>query len=70
MTDAELLSQVESAISDVLTKGQAINSAGQGTWTKADLPTLYEMRKDLQGKVAAASGHMIQRAWVGAPARR
>lgn len=69
MTDAELLALVDTAITGVLTHGQALGAPGGGSWTKADLPTLNTMRGELQAKVAAAARHPLRSGYALAPYR-
>jgi hypothetical protein len=53
-TNAELLSEVEDAISRILTGGQDV-SLSDKRLINARLETLYKMRDDLTTKIAAAS---------------
>ena len=53
-TNAELLDEVEDAISRILTGGQDV-SLSDKRLINARLDTLYRMRDDLQAKIAFAS---------------
>lgn len=50
-TTAEKLAQVEAAITAILAGGQAHASEGRAL-TRADLSTLYEQERRLQGQLA------------------
>lgn len=59
------LAQVETAIEEVLTKGQSITTDGQ-TWTAANLYQLRELRKTMQAQEA---GDPLSRAVAARPRR-
>ncbi len=48
-TAAERLATVDAAIDKILTKGQSF-TVGDITYTRADLPQLWRMRRDLQAE--------------------
>lgn len=56
MDSATLLTQIESAISALLTGGASSYSIGSRTVTKLDLATLLEQRRQLQIEVTRESG--------------
>lgn len=64
MTPAELLAQVNTAISTVLSGGQSYK-IGSRSLTRADLAMLKSMRDDLEAQVAAAdTGSLLGRTFV------
>lgn len=60
-TNAELLAQVDAAITAVLTGHQSHAAFGR-TFTKADIAELWKMRKELEAKAASdqSSGVRVQ----------
>lgn len=56
MDAATLLTQVESAISALLTGGASSYSIGSRSVTKLDLASLFEQRRQLQIEVQRSSG--------------
>ena len=69
MDAASLLSQVESAISALLTGGASSYSIGSRTVTKLDLASLFEQRKLLQFEVQRSSGGAVSLAKMGRRSR-
>ena len=59
------VSQVDQAIEDILTKGQAVTIDGH-TWTAADLDKLRILRRELKSE---AADDMLSRAAFGRPRR-
>lgn len=56
MDAATLLTQIESAITALLTGGASSYSIGNRSVTKLDLGELFEQRRILQAEVARSSG--------------
>ena len=56
MDAATLLTQVESAISALLTGGASSYAIGSRSVTKLDLASLFEQRRQLQIEVSRSSG--------------
>lgn len=56
MDPATLLSQIDAAISALLTGGHSSYSIGSRTVTRLDLNGLFEQRRILQTEVARSSG--------------
>jgi hypothetical protein len=52
---ATLLESVEAAITAIVEGAQSITVSGR-SWTKADLPTLWKMRRELTTEADLASG--------------
>jgi hypothetical protein len=50
MTDQELLDEVNKAIKSIMSGGQEYNVPGLGL-KRPDLPTLMQMRKELQAEI-------------------
>ena len=64
MTAAEMLAQVNTAITTVLCGGQSYK-IGSRSLTRADLAMLKSMRDDLEAQLAAEeSGHLLGRTYV------
>ena len=56
MTLEAQLTEIETAISDILTKGQRV-TIGDRTYDRADLATLRKMRSDMKAEInSSASG--------------
>ncbi len=54
------LVEVNAAISKILVSGQSVKIGGQEV-TRADLKTLYTMKKELESAAASSSGGMLGR---------
>ena len=67
-TDAEMLELVDTAIADVLANGQSVSADGD-SWTKSDLRTLREMRKEYAVRVSGSSGSIFDRTKNAIPHR-
>lgn len=64
MTPAEMLAQVNTAITTVLCGGQSYK-IGSRSLTRADLAMLKSMRDDLEAQLAnEESGHLLGRTYV------
>jgi hypothetical protein len=62
-TDSEILAQCDAAITAILGGHQSHSAFGR-TYTKADLSTLWNMRRDLQARVNAASAGGVRVQYV------
>lgn len=66
---AEQLQDVETAIHAVLVGGQEYR-IGSRSLTRADLTRLYQMKKELQGELAAEDGMLMDDTYVAVFDRR
>jgi len=67
-TEAEILAWLDTAIQDVLTKGQHVSSQGD-TYTKADLDKLMQWRIRISQQVDASTSSLLDRQKTVAPYR-